>query len=197
MEVDPRFFSGEIRRDSYPLYAQLRGNSQALRVPPQFDAGEGVLQFSRGNSPKICADGCQLLGFQPNHSGDALNYLVGTRRSLSSPGRWRLYLQLLGGGAKISREYVDAGKKATLIQPAEQKGEPRLEQPTWVTEADTNGFTVVTSGVVAYKINNGLQLRVADLGYQRSWLGRLQGLNYDQGLRFSFGITCRMGHWER
>ena len=176
-----------------PMFEQFLGSKGSSCMGA---AGEGVVQLSGDNDLVIRIDGCQLFGFQPNHSGDALNYLVGTRRSFSGPGRWRLDLQLLGGGAKISHEYVDAEKKAEVIQLAEQQGKPRPEQPTWVTEADTNGFTVVTSGVVAYRINNGLEMKVADLSYQRSWLGKLQGMNYDQGLRFSFGISCRMGPWE-
>jgi len=38
MDVDPKFFSDETRRNPYPLYAQLRASSPLIRVPPPFDA---------------------------------------------------------------------------------------------------------------------------------------------------------------
>jgi hypothetical protein len=159
-------------------------------------AGEGAISVATAGAAVIRIDGCQLLGLSPNHSGDVLSYMAGPRWSPLSTSRWKLHLQLVGGGTKISHEYVDISLKNDVIQLAQQDHQPKPQQATWVTEWDRNGFTVAASGVVVYDFNNGLQLRVADFGYQHSWVRELQGLNYDNGLRFGFGVSYRMGAWE-
>ena len=160
-------------------------------------AGEGALKIATASALVIRIDGCQLFGLPPNYSGDVLNYMAGPRWSPFSTGRWKLNLQLLGGGTKVSHEYADLALKNEVIQLARQEHQPRPEQATWIAEWDRNGFAAVVSGVMVYDFDNGLQLRVADFGYQRSWLGELQGMKYDNGLRFGFGISYRMGAWER
>jgi hypothetical protein len=160
-------------------------------------AGEGAIALTSTSALVIRVDGCQLFGFPANYSGDALSYMAGPRWNLFPTGRWKLYVQLLCGGTKVSHEYADLALKNELIQSARQAHQPEPEQATWVTEWDRNGFAAVASGVAVYDFNNGLQLRVADFGYQHSWIAELQGMNYENGLRFGFGISYRMGAWER
>ena len=159
-------------------------------------AGEGGLKLTAASALVFRVDGCQLLGLPVNYSGDTLNYTAGPRWSLSSTGPWKLYVQVLGGGTKVSHVYVDLALKDELIQIARQQHQPSPEEARWITEWDRNGFTAVASAAIAYDFNNGLQLRVADLSYQHSWVKSLQGMNYDNGLRFGFGLSYRMGAWE-
>ena len=44
-------------------------------------------------------------------------------------------------------------------------------------------------------LNRALALHVANLDYTRSWLGTLNGTNFDRGLRFSAGLILRVGTW--
>jgi hypothetical protein len=159
--------------------------------------GEGALKLTKVSALAFRIDGCQVLGLQSSHSGDTLNYMIGPRWLVFSKGRWRSYFQLFGGGAKITHTYVDHALKATLTRTAQEEGKQPPDETAWTSEVDTNGFTLVASGLVDWQINKGMQLRIADLSYQRSWLGELQGTNYNRGLRYSFGITFRMGDWER
>jgi hypothetical protein len=87
--------------------------------------------------------------------------------------------------------------KNTLIAQANKDGQPGPEQSAWIKEWDVNGFTTAASGVAAYDFNNGLQVRVVDVGYQHSWVSDLQGRSYANGLRFTFGVAYRMGPWDR
>jgi hypothetical protein len=161
-------------------------------------AGEGVLKLTARSALVFRIDGCQLLGFQADHFGDTLNYMAGPRWRVSSTGgRWKSYVQLTGGGAKVTHTYVNEPLKATLTRIAIQKGQEPPDDTAWSTEVDTNGFTLVASGQVAWQINHGMELRVADLSYQHSWLSELQGMNYDNGLRYTFGISFRLGDWDR
>jgi hypothetical protein len=61
---------------------------------------------------------------------------------------------------------------------------------------DKNGFSLLAGGGVSYQINDLLVLRVAHLAYQRSWVSTLQDSTYTQGVRFSFGLALRFGHWR-
>ncbi len=111
-------------------------------------------------------------------------------------GRWKLYVQLLGGGTKISHVYADLALRTELNQLAQQAHQTEPDYTTWATESDRNGFATVASSVAVYDFKNGLQLRAADFGYQRSWVKDLQGMNYDKDLRFGFGVSYRMGAWR-
>jgi hypothetical protein len=161
-------------------------------------AGEGTIRLTRTTALVFRIDGCQLEGFRADHFGDTLNYMAGPRWLISSPGRWRSYLQLVGGGAKATHTYVNEPLKAALTEAALKAGkEPPGDESLWTSESDTNGFTLIASGLVGWQINHGMLLRLADISYQRSWLGDLQGYNLNHGLRYSFGITLRMGDWDR
>jgi hypothetical protein len=159
-------------------------------------AGEGALKLTTGSALVFRMDGCEILGFPGDHFGDTLNYTAGARWRVSSNGRWSSYAQLLGGGAKATHTYINEPLKAALIRAAQQKGQDPPEENAWTKEWDTNGFTLIASGQIAWQINNGMLLKIADFSYQHSWLSELQGTKYNRGLRYSFGITFRMGDWE-
>jgi hypothetical protein len=60
---------------------------------------------------------------------------------------------------------------------------------------ETSGFALAMGTGVDYKINNALALRVANLDYQHSWNNKLNGINYQNGLKFTTGLVLRMGTW--
>jgi hypothetical protein len=122
--------------------------------------------------------------------------MAGPRWSLAANGGWTVYVQALGGGTKITHEWANIPLKNALIGQSERDGLPGPEPATWIKEWDVNGFTTSASGVAAYDFNNGLQVRVADVGYRHSWVSDLQGRRYTNGLRFTFGVAYRMGRWD-
>lgn len=160
-------------------------------------AGEGTLKLASANALVFRIDGCQIMGFRANHFGDTLNYMAGPRWSLSETARWKSYVELLGGGTKVTHTYVDEPLKAALLHAAQQKGQDAPEDDAWTSEWDTNGFTLVASGLVAWQARPGILLRIVDLSYQYSFISDVQGMNYNHGLRYSFGVTLRMGAWDR
>jgi hypothetical protein len=157
--------------------------------------GEGSARMSNSWAMVFDVDGCTLLGMHAPDSGDMLNYMVGPRWRRFTPKRWVPYAQVLVGGAKITHDHVDAAKEALATIVAKQHGEPAPEQDQYTTEVDTNGFSLVAGGGLSYRISDLLVWRVANLAYQRSWVSTLQGSTYTQGVRFSFGLAVRFGHW--
>jgi hypothetical protein len=94
---------------------------------------------------------------------------------------------------------VDEAKKAKATKIAAETGQPVPEQDQYTTTVDINGFTVVAGGGVFYRINEGVVFRVAHVTYQRSWLTSiptLQNSDYNNDLRFSFGVALRFGPWQ-
>jgi hypothetical protein len=199
-KIGPRFDSR-----AWPRNAAFELNAQAmferfLGNPGQAcvgAAGEGALKLTTATALVFRIDGCQLEGFRADHFGDTLNYMAGPRWLVSSTGRWKFYAQLLGGGAKATHTYVNEPLKVKLEQAALKAGKDPPDVTAWSTEWDTNGFTMVASGQAAWQINHGMLLRVADVSFQRSWLAELQGADLNRGLRYSFGLTLRMGDWDR
>jgi hypothetical protein len=157
--------------------------------------GEVSIKVSKSYAVTFDVNGCTLLGFQGYNSGDAFTYVVGPRWSPETSTRWAPYAQVLVGGTKITHEHMDVALRDHLRQIAAQANQPDPEHDQYTSEVDTNGFTVLASGGVSYRVNEGLIVRVASLGYQHSWVQRLQGQDYSDGLRFTFGLAVRFGPW--
>jgi hypothetical protein len=158
--------------------------------------GEGAIRLRLDWQMAFDVDGCTLLDFQQNVSGDALTYAAGPRWTPNVSRRWIPYAQLFVGGTKITHEHFDPEKNEELIKAAEAEHQPAPEHYDYKTEVDTNGLTVLAGGGVFYQITNGLLFRVGGLDYQRSSTGRLEGLDYSGGVRFSMGLALRMGPWR-
>ena len=44
-------------------------------------------------------------------------------------------------------------------------------------------------------LNPGAVIRLGAIDYQHSWNRRLEGLNYQNGIRVSVGMSFRLGDW--
>ena len=160
-------------------------------------AGEGLLKLGVIDL-NFHIDGCKLYGLEQNVSGDALNYLVGPRLRFPFGRRWTPFMEVLAGGTKITHATSYPVKEKELEQEAKKNDQPPPEYASYHSEVDTNGFTVLATAGVSYRINDAFSWRVGSLSYQRSWmLDRLNGFDYDQGLRLSMGIALTMGPWRR
>ena len=193
----PRFQASEWPGTAFELLGQayLQRNLGKKRSSCMGGGGEGSVRMSNSWAMVFDVDGCTLLGMHAPDSGDMLNYMVGPRWSRSTPKRWVPYAQVLVGGTRITHDHVDVAKEKLATKIAAQNGQPAPEQDQYTTEVDTNGFSLVAGGGVAYQINDLLVWRVANLAYQRSWVSTLQASTYTQGVRFSFGLALRFGHW--
>jgi hypothetical protein len=154
------------------------GSSAALRLAAQWQ----VL---------VDVSGCKLLGLSKNLSGDSLSYQGGIRWTPEPSTRWRPHLELLGGGTKLTQEFVDPELKVLL----EQAGDPDPPHSSYSKHWETNGFAMQAGGGVDVKLNSALSFRVAELQYFHSWAGQLNGINYGNGLSLSGGLVLRMGTW--
>ena len=125
-----------------------------------------------------------------------LNYLAGVRWYPQRSRHWFSDVQLLMGGSKVTHTHLDVAKKDALLKLAAETGghEPPLD--VYLSEMDTNGLALRAGGGLSYQVNDLLVLRVANLAYQHSLSSTLNGSEYSQGLRFSFGLAIRLGPWR-
>ncbi|MBV8072384.1 MAG: hypothetical protein JO270_20950 [Acidobacteriaceae bacterium] len=161
-------------------------------------AGEAAVGLSAMTDVVFDIDGCSLSNVRRNVSGDTLTYAAGLRWRFRTKTKWTPYITILVGGAKVTHVTYDPEKEQELRQKARERGKVPPDWADYHSEADTNGFTLVGEAGVNHRLSNLLSWRVGSVGYQRSWtLNRLDGFNYDQGLRVMTGIAITMGPWSR
>ncbi len=126
----------------------------------------------------IDVSGCKLLNPASGISGDAMSYMVGPRWT-PAHRRWRPHLQVLIGGVKVSHDL--AGKPQTSGEPSQTE--------------DVNAFAFGAGAGLSYKFNRALAMEVATLEYRRALLSPLNGFDYRSSVRFTTGLTLRVGTW--
>lgn len=159
--------------------------------------GEAGVEMTKALSLEVAIEGCRADGRPQNVTDDLFSYLIGPRWTSVNSRRWRQYAELLVGGAKITRVQVDPAKRMELTEAASKLGRPKPGSDEYTTESDTNGFAFAVHSGMSYMWKEGLELRVANLGFQRSFVGRLGDYRYSESLRLSTGIALRLGPWRR
>jgi hypothetical protein len=161
-------------------------------------AGEAAVKVSSAMDAVFEIDGCELSNLGNDVSGDSLSYTVGPRWRFHTATKWTPFLEILAGGTKITHVPYHPEKRQQLTQEAQQQNKIPPDWADYHSEVDTNGFTLLGQAGVSYKVSELISWRVGSIGYQRSWmLDRLDGLDYNQGLRFSTGIAITMGPWSK
>ncbi len=159
--------------------------------------GEASFRMSNTTAIVIELDGCTLMPFPQFSSGDVLNYTVGPRWFASKNRGWIPYAEVLVGGTKITHEHINAQAQSQLMQAAIAAHQPRPEPGEYTTTVNANGVTVLANAGLSYQTDSGVQFRVGNFGFQHSWTPPLESMEYNQDVRFSFGVAFRMGQWQR
>ena len=157
--------------------------------------GEGVAAFRATDAWQWtgAVGGCTLGNSLPtNWSGDSLTFTAGPQWILHSTGRWSPHVHFRIGGQKITEELEDPIKKQQILSAGEILSDHR---DLYVKHWESTGLSLSVGGGLDVAINRGLALRVANLEYMRSWLGKMNGTDLDHGVRFSTGLVLRVGTW--
>ena len=160
--------------------------------------GRGAIKIWANVAVVMNVGGCALMGFgAPNVSGDTLWYMAGTRyaRAVTSDPRFRSYVEGLAGGMKIVHDHINEGLKTELTTEAQKNNGPPPPTPDYTTEYDTNAFSLKMGMGLMYSLNPAAVIRLAAIDYQHSWNRRLEGLDYQNGIQVSVGMSFRFGDW--
>ena len=65
----------------------------------------------------------------------------------------------------------------------------------WSVEHQENGFAVAVGGGMDLVVNRALAWRIGNLEYTHSWLPNVDQIHASEGVRFTSGLTLRIGTW--
>jgi hypothetical protein len=160
--------------------------------------GEGVGAFRAADLWQwtFAVGGCTLGNSVPaNWSGDSLTFMAGPQWISHTTGRWSPHIHFRVGGQKITEEKVDPIERqqiASSLVPGEHLSDFR---DIYTQHWESTGLALSVGGGLDVSLNRGLALRVVNLEYIRSWVGKINGTDFDRGLRFSTGLVLRVGTW--
>jgi hypothetical protein len=161
------------------------GGTGAFRISPSWQV---VGEFT----------GCLVINMPRNESGDSEMYSGGIRWTPRASKRVSPYAQVLVGGRRITHEIDDPQKEQELID-AWNDGSGTLphypKRSDWSVEHQANGFAVALGGGVDLVVNRALAWRIGNLEYTHSWLHEVDQIHASEGVRFTSGLTLRIGTW--
>jgi len=158
--------------------------------------GGAELAFRVAHSWQLVGEvtGCKQTGMPPNTTGDALTYAVGPQWSSRLSSRWVTHARVLVGGNKIAQEiYLPELAEALKQQYKNQNVFPPLAD-RYIRDFDNNAFAIVTGAGFDYKLNKALLFR-SSAYYSHAWNRDLNGINYQNYVRFSSGLVLDLGTW--
>lgn len=161
------------------------GGTGALRIRPSWQFVSEV-------------NGCLVVNMPKNESGDSEMYSAGIRWTPRASQRISPYGQVLIGGRRITHE-IDDPEKRRQLRDAWNDGSGTLShypmRSEWSTEHEANGFSIAMGGGVDFVVNRALAWRIGNLEYTHSWLPNVDQIRASEGVRFTSGLTLRIGTW--
>lgn len=140
--------------------------------------------------------GCTLGNSLPtNWSGDSLTFAVGPQWIVHTAGRWSPHAHFRVGGQKVTEKHNNSQLPDEVPSQHSPDANASNNYDRYARHWETTGFSVSMGGGLDVALNRALAVRVANLDYTRSWLGDLNGRNFDHGFRFSTGLVLRVGTW--
>jgi len=139
--------------------------------------------------------GCAMRNMHKNWSGDSLTFTTGAQWIVHTAGRWSPHGHVRLGGHKLTQEYLDPDLKEMAVNNLPPRKKPNSVHDQYARAFETTGFSMSAGGGPDIAVHPALAVRVANLEYVRSWLGQINGANFDRGFRFSTGIVLRVGNW--
>jgi hypothetical protein len=160
--------------------------------------GGGVGSFRAGDFWQwtVEVSGCTLGNSLPrNWSGDSLTFTAGPQWIVHTAGRWSPHAHFRVGGQKVTEELINPQLQKQILSQLPSGAKTSKYYDLYTRHWESTGFSLSVGGGLDVAFNRALALRVANLEYTRSWLGDLNGTNFDRGLRFSTGLVLRVGTW--
>lgn len=162
--------------------------------------GGGTGAFRINPSWQIVGEftGCLVINMSKNESGDSEMYSVGSRWTPRASKRVSPYAQMLIGGRRITHEIDDPQKKKELID-AWNDGSGKLPhypmRSDWSAEHQENGFALAMGMGVDLVVNRAMAWRIGNIEYVHTWLPNVDQIRASESVRFTSGLTLRIGTW--
>jgi hypothetical protein len=162
------------------------GGNGAARLNPQWQI---VAEIS----------GCQVMHMPAsNQSGDSLFYAVGPRWTPRADQKISPFAQVLLGGRKVTHETDNVALRKQLLKDWGDGSGVRGHYPTrfdWSVEHQKNGFSLAAGSGVDVVLTRAFAWRVVNVEYTHTWMGDVDMIKPQDGIRVTTGAVLRIGTW--
>jgi hypothetical protein len=138
--------------------------------------------------------GCTLGNDLPKGwSGDSLVFMTGPQWIKHSQSKWSPHFHFRVGGQKVTEDYC---LEYAAIGGGVTDGTPCKSDPTgYVRHYEATGPALSLGSGIDVRLNRIFEVRIANLEYVHSWMGKVHGSDFNQGLRFTMGVGLKIGTW--
>jgi hypothetical protein len=172
-----------------PSYLQMGKNSCVG------GGGIGAFRVAEQWQWTIEVSGCSIVNFPKQWSGDSLTFTTGPQWILHTSSRWTPYAHVRFGGQKVTEEYIDPELLAQAKAGLPPNGNLKSVHDLYALDFESTGVSMAIGGGVDIGLNRAMALRLASVDYVRSWLGTINGDDFNRGFRISTGLVLRVGTW--
>jgi hypothetical protein len=183
-----------IELSAYPYYESFLGGGNCIG-----GGGSGAARVSPGLQIVAEVNGCLVTGFPAsNESGDSLSYGVGPRWTPRASHRFSPYGEFLFGGRKVTYE-VDNTELHSQLLKEWNDGSGTLghypKRSDWSAETAENGFSIAAGGGLDVVVTHPFAWRVINLQYTHTWMGNVDMMRPQNGIRITTEAVLRIGTW--
>lgn len=138
--------------------------------------------------------GCKMLDQKEYFSGDIITYMAGPRFTFPH-GRWVPYVQVLGGGKRVTINEIDPVRRREY-QAANPGRELGYEfHRFWTNFNQSNGLAISVGGGVDYRLSRFLNWRLVSLDVNYARMPQPDIARYPTSIRLTTSVTLRVGNW--
>ena len=138
--------------------------------------------------------GCTLGNSLPHYSsGDSLTFTTGPQWIVHTAGKWSPHVHFRIGGQKITKEKVDPKKRQEVL--SQHHAGTQIDRDLFTKHWESTGISLSLGGGLDIAVNRAMAFRVVNFEYLHSWLGKINGTDFNHGMRFSAGLVLRVGSW--
>ena len=179
----------------FELAAELPGTLQWGAGSCLGGSAVGGMRLTESWQWTLQVGGCSMRNMPKNWSGDSLTFTTGPQWIVHTAGRWSPHAHLRFGGQKVTQEYLDPELKEEAERNLPKGKKLSSVHDQYAKDFETTGFSMSVGGGLDLAVHPALAVRLGNLEYVRSWLGQLNGADFNRGFRFSTGIVLRIGTW--
>jgi hypothetical protein len=183
-----------IELSAYPYYENFFGGQNCVG-----GGGSGAARVSPSLQIVVEVNGCLIKGFSTsNESGDSLFYGAGPRWTPRASHRLSPYGEFLFGGRKVTYEVDNPELRAQLMKEWDDGGGTLGHIPKrsdWSVETANNGFSVAVGGGLDVVVSRPFAWRVINLQYTHTWMGDVNTIHPQNGVRITTEAVLRIGTW--
>ena len=183
-----------IELSAYPYFETFFGGGNCIG-----GGCSGAARLSPTVQMVVEVNGCLMMGFPAsNQSGDSLFYGGGFRWTPQASRRLSPYAEFLLGGRKVTYE-VDNEALSNKLMVEWNDGSGTLghypKRSDWSTEWAHNGVSVAAGGGVDVVVSRPFTWRLVNLQYTHTWIGDVNIMHTQNGLRLTTEAVLRIGTW--